>query len=331
MIAASVIQLKKRLIREDKVWRRLRTGLHERFSLLAATLAILPTFGDDCDAQLAELLPRVRSLATALALDVGDAVEVEYEEGTFKGTVTGVEDALRAEGAVVQVLFDSGADAWDVDPADGGLRLVAAGRQPGRRASGTPPLAAPFHLAPACVGRSWEEALRALEEEVRALASALEHLPMWSSRGARAGRALRTLVGGVANLAAEARGWLTGVWPEARLSVGQVGEGLPGTGGRGRGAVAAEVVKVEEKKGGRVTRAEVLFLEAGGSRRVWLARAEWGSRFRAAVWPGGLGGADDCDDSEIDSDEDSGEDSGEDSDEDSDGRGGAGAKRQRRA
>jgi hypothetical protein len=313
-IADSVLRLQKRLIRDEEVWQLLRPALQEKFNVLAATLSILPPFGEDCDAELAKLLPRARTLSAALALDVGDTVEVAYDKELWKGLVTGVEDALRAEGAAVLVRYSDDEAPYIVDPAEGEIRLVAAGPRPAARVSGVSPRAPPFHLALACVGGSAEEALRELELQVRTLADLLKHLPAWSTQGARPGQALRKLVDEVANRAAEARGWLTGVWPTAaRLSRGQVGEGLPKL---RRGAVAAQVLRVETRAG-RGERAELRFGGAAGAWKEWVDQAEWAGRFRVAgsAWPGS---------GELDARDDS-DGAGP------DGRGGAAAKRQRRA
>ena len=311
-VADLVKQLERRSISSEVCWHKTRTALHKRLSLLAATLPTLPSFGADCDAQLAMLLERVRTLVKSLPLEVGDTVKVEYDNAWFEGVVAGVEDALRAVEAAVQVRYDDG-QVLSEDPADGGIRLVAAGPRPAARAGGMTQHTVPFHLSKACNKRSSAvEALRALELAVRTLVVGLRNLPMWSSQGAKPGLALRKHVAKIANLAAEARGWLTGVWPAARLSKGQVGEGLP----RRDGKVTAQVLRVVNSRWG--VRAEVRFAGAAGAWTERVAQAEWGGRFRAgkSVWPGddGLGGASDSDSSN----------------EDSDGQSGAGAKRQRR-
>ena len=124
----------------EQVWQNVRAALHETLSLLADSMLILPSFGDDCDAQLAMLLQRVRSLAAALALSVGDVVAVEYSDRRYEGVVTGLEDALRADGADVRVRYGGGGDEVAEDPAEGGLRLIARGtRRPSARAGGAPP------------------------------------------------------------------------------------------------------------------------------------------------------------------------------------------------
>jgi hypothetical protein len=90
IIAALVIQLEKRSISSNVCWQKTRAALHQKLSLLADTLPIFPSFGDDCDAQLAMVLKRVRTLVSTLALDVGDTVMVEYDDGVwYEGVVTG--------------------------------------------------------------------------------------------------------------------------------------------------------------------------------------------------------------------------------------------------
>ena len=274
-IAATVTQLQEHLIRNDKAWQQLRTDLLQAFSLLINTVPILPSFGDVCDEQLAKLLPRVRSLATELKLDIfrGDLVQVEYDVGDCKGVVTEISESQ----PTVLVRYESDDKVYPENPAEGGIRLAAGGLAPHT---------VPFHLCLACVGRNPVEALRALELEVQALVGALVHLPVWSGQGDRAGLALRKLVAGVADRAAEARGWLIGRWPAARLEAGQVGEGLPK---RGRGVVAARVVRVQHCAA-RGLRAKVLFEGAAGSWAEWVPQVEWAGRFRAdgsGVWPGG--------------------------------------------
>jgi hypothetical protein len=317
IIAESVIQLKKRPGLEKVCWHHLRKALHERISLLADTLPILPSFGEDCDAQLAMLLPRVRTLATVLALDVGDTVEVKYDDRWYTGVVTGMQDALRADGAEVIVRYGDDGGVIAEDPAEEGIRLVAACPRPSVQEGKMTTHTAPFHLSKACVGNTAVEALRALELVVRTLVEALKHLPVWSSQGARPGRALRKHVAEIANRAAEARGWLTGVWPRARLSDGQIVEGLSQR-GQCVATVAARVLRIVDG-GARGVRAEVRFGCPAGAWTEWVAQAEWAGRFRDGgwVWPGGdgLDGERDCDDSKEDSDE----------------RGGAGAKRRRSA
>ena len=310
IIADLVTQLERRSISSEECWHMTRAALHNRLSLLAAILPTLPSFNADCDAQLTPLLQRVRTLVKSLPLEVGDSVKVEYVDAWYEGMVTGVEDALRAVEAAVRVRYNGDGGDFAEDPAGGGIRLVAAGRRPAARAGSTTQHTAPFHLSKACVGSSAVEALRALELAVRTLVVGFRNLPMWSSQGARPGRALRKHVARIANLAAEARGWLTGVWPAARLSKGQVGEGLP----RRDGAVKARVLRMVNSRQG--VRAAVRFAGAAGAWTERLAQAEWGGRFRAvgSAWPGddGLGWASDS------------------SNEDSDGRSGAGAKRRRR-
>ena len=140
----------------DEVWHDIRAALHETLSLLSAMLPTLFIFGDDCNAQLEILLERVRGLAAALTLSVGDTVSVEYEDRWYEGKVTGLEDVLRVNGAAVRVLYGDSGEELPEDFAEGGLRLVARGpRRPAARAGGAPP----FHLAEACAGGGAAEAL----------------------------------------------------------------------------------------------------------------------------------------------------------------------------
>ena len=279
----------------EAIWRHVRLSASERLGRLSERM---PSFGDaQCEEELHRFTTLLSALAEALAREAGEQVLVTYENGVYEGTVTSVEDALRAEGAEIKVRYEDGGDIaellseGEIAPADGARREAAGTGMDGweRAAERLEALAfpPPFHVRKACGAADALGALWELEETLATMEVLLERAVVWA--GLHLARALRAILEQARGWMIEARGRLTGVWPTARVEEGQVVEVMPRRGGE---ALRATVVRILDGPGGREKTAELAVEARGGAgrRRERVGQGEWAERVApvSGRWPGAL-------------------------------------------
>ena len=317
VLKASVCHCRELLLRNkgdlSSLWRVLQSSLSESLEILHARI---PSFGDEeCEAQLCRLRADLLAMSKAVRLEVGQRVEVEYGGSFCSGTVTGVEDALRATDAEIRVRYDSDGVEYVERLGDGAILVASSPPQTTPTATATQTATAtataigttgkrtaydgwgraaerleaaayspPFHVRDGCAGAGVVGALDELEEAVEALGWALERVAVWPGR--RLALSLRQLLGEVRARSVEARGRLTGAWPTALVAQGQAVAVRAGA-----GRLRASVRRVGK---GRHGEGAELLVEAGGGagrRTVWVLREAWADQIAPdpAGWPGGDG------------------------------------------
>ena len=322
VLKASVCHCRGLLLRNkgdlSSLWRVLQSSLSESLEILHARI---PSFGDgECEEQLCRLRADLLAMSKALRFEVGQRVEVEYSGSFWSGTVTGVEDALRATDAEIRVRYDSDGVEYVERLGDGAILTASSPLQPTTPTATTTVTAAtattttttalwttgkrsaydgwgraaqrleatayspPFHVRDGCAAACAVGALDELEEALEAFGWALERVAVWPGR--RLALSLRQLLGEVRARSAEARGRLTGAWPTARVAQGQAVAVRVGA-----GRLRASVRRVGKGRHGEG--AELLVEAAGGAgrRTLWMRREVWADQIAPdpAGWPGGDG------------------------------------------